>query len=114
MEATPLTLSAEERSLILDLFLVHSPKQEYRDERGRFRKRFMRNQHIRIFDKKVIRQCQENYSFQSLLEKGVIVPENTWYKFSIQAQYVSQIYNLADNGDLALVEQLATVWLLRY
>ena len=58
-----------------------------------------------------MKKNQNNRTIKGLLSKNVIKPHLVGHKISIKAQYLNQIYTLADSDEWELVKQLAGVWL---
>lgn len=112
MDEDTLILSEYERKIVIRLFLEHALEDNFIDDTGVKRKRWMRNAAIWIRDRDFFKKNKRKKSILSLIKKNILVAHPIMgYTFSIKTEYISRVYSLMDNGDTELVEQLAGVWL---
>lgn len=111
MSEKPLTFNQYEQDLVMKL--VFEEYALFKLDKSAFypvKKTFMRNRTIWISDPKFLEKNKGRRSIINLMEKGVIQRHILGYKICIRAQYLQQIYNLADAGQLELVRQLMGLW----
>lgn len=108
-EESFIALNQHEREalrFILEEFLLY---QSYRNLPTR---QCMRQRTIWINRKNFLENNAKMKGVRGLYRKKAIKPHAILgYTISIKEEYLSQIYNLLDNGDWDLVLQLAGIWL---
>lgn len=97
--------------IILEGFLL---RQSYKNKRG-VKSMYMRQHKIWINNKNFLQNNTKPRGVNGLLRKKILHPHPILgYYVCIKETYLSQIYNLLDNGDWDLALQLSGVWLEVY
>lgn len=106
----PLELNRYERSAIMEVFKTYSLQESRVNSEGKFVKKYMRQRIIWIQSPDFKRQHQHLKTYQSLFKRKIIRPHIVGFQMSLRAEYLEQIYDLADQDYYDLVEQLANLW----
>lgn len=107
-----LVLSNHERSIIMELWQTYCLHEYIPDEKGRRKKKLMRQKNIWINDIHFLKKNKHKKSINNLIEQKVIQAHPIMgFTFKIREEYLHKIYNLADAGNWDLLEQLAELWI---
>ena len=107
---TALDLNRYERAAIMEVFKTHTLQESVLNSEARFVKRYMRQRIIWIQSPDFKKAHQHLKTYQRLFKRKIIRPHIVGFQMSLRAEYMEQIYDLADQEYYELIEQLANLW----